>query len=103
MDAICFVLGLSAKSLRGDNLKDLIWGPSSGDHSAAKAAKTASVALVYTCDDGEVEGVEAGGELVFKRRITSGGSSVFEVDGAGASAEEYRKALERINVFTEVH
>jgi hypothetical protein len=51
---------------------------------------------------GEVEGVPGDSEIVFMRRITSSGASVYSVDGADMSADDYRKSLERINVFTEV-
>lgn len=129
MDAICFVLGLSAKSLRGERLSDLIWSPSAGDRSAARAAKSASVSLVYVDtrrrtggkakagrssgagaagagggdaadSDGDDDGEEET-ETVFTRRITSSGTSQYSVDGGDVTADEYKAALEAIHVYTE--
>lgn len=123
MDAICFVLGLDAKSLRGERNSDLIWSPSAGDRSAARAAKSAYVSLVYVSsrrrssgkgkagagaggaggagddasDEHEAEEVES----VFTRRITASGSSHYSVDGGDVSYEEYKASLEAIHVYTD--
>lgn len=124
MDAICFVLGLSAKSLRGERISDLIWSPSAGDRSAARAAKSAYVSLVYVsnlrrssskgkagagaggagaddADDDEADGEAEEVESVFTRRITASGSSHYSVDGGDVSYDEYKAALEAINVYTD--
>jgi hypothetical protein len=55
MDAICFVFGVSAKHLRGEKLKDLIWHVVGGDSAVKQPApKTASVSVVYAPDEDEV-------------------------------------------------
>ena len=99
-DAICFVLGLSAKALRGDTLKDLVHSRpgGAGRGGGAAAAKSASVSLVFVPSEGE-----SLDERVFSRRISlaGGGSSTYSVDGRDVSAADYRKALEDINIFTE--
>ena len=94
------MLGLGARSLRGESLKDLIH-TRKGDAAGSVPAKSASVALVYTLDEGEAPGAAAGDDLVFARRITAAGASAYSVDGVDVSATKYKAALERINVFTE--
>lgn len=93
MDAISFVLGLSARALRGEKLADLVWTGGAG-----AAAKTASVALHYVVDAGEVDGFDEGDELVFSRHISASGSSSYRVNGEDVTAEAYAEALESINV-----
>ena len=97
------MLGLGARSLRGESLKDLIHTRKVGTADAAGGAqaKVASVSLIYTLDAGEVPGAAAGDELVFARRITIGGASAYSVDGIDMTAAKYKASLERINVYTE--
>ena len=85
--AICFVLGLGARSLRGESLKDLIHARKA---AGGAPAKTASVSLVYVADEGEVDGEAAGGELVFSRRISASGASTYSVDGVDCAAPKYK-------------
>lgn len=100
MDAICFVVGLSAKDLRrADKLQQLVSG-AGGELGAAPAPKTASVTLVYVVDADEIDGYEAGEEVTFQRTITAAGSSIYRVNGAEVSAKDYTDALDSINVRT---
>ena len=46
MDAISFVLGIKARDLRGTQLKDLVYGASTG-----KTAQRASVSAIFLDDD----------------------------------------------------
>ena len=85
--AICFVLGLGARSLRGESLKDLIHARKA---AGGTPAKTASVSLVYVADEGEIDGEAAGGELVFTRRIAASGASTYSVDGVDCAAPKYK-------------
>jgi structural maintenance of chromosome 1 len=94
MDAICFVVGLSARMIRGEKLKDLIYS------SSAKSAKSAYVSMIYIVDENEVEGVAGGTELVFTRAITSAGSNVYKLNNQEVSFEAYSARLEEINIVT---
>lgn len=93
MDAICFVVGLNAKTLRGDKLKDLVCSlpPAAG----GPAPRTASVTLVYVCTASD-EGRPLGQKMSFSRAITAAGSSVYRLDGAETDQEAYLAALEGI-------
>lgn len=102
MDAICFVFGVSAKHLRGDKLKDLVWrvaGKAGG--AAARAAKSASVTVVYVTDEGEVAGRPRGAEVRFSRVVTPAGASQYRIDGKEQSWDAYSAALEAINIVTK--
>ena len=96
MDAICFVVGLSARSLRGDKLLDLVFG-----NANEKRAKTASVTLHYITSADEVEGCDEGDEMLFTRSITSAGASVYKVNNKEVSFETYTEALASINLITK--
>ena len=101
MDAICFVFGVSAKHLRGDKLKDLVWrvaGKAGG--AAARAAKSASVTVVYVTDEGEVAGRPRGAEVRFSRVVTPAGASQYRIDGKEQSWDAYSAALEAIKRAT---
>lgn len=93
MDAICFVVGLSARQLRGDKLRDLVFGSDS-----RSGPKTASVTLVYLPDEGEVEGYDEGEEMRFTRSITASGSCGYRLNGEEMSADEYATSLAAINI-----
>lgn len=101
LDAICFVCGVTARQLRGDKLKDLIWqvvGREGG--TAGGAGKSASVTLVYVPDDGEMEGHEGGSEVAFTRTISASGASGYRIGGASMDFEAYSRTLESINIVT---
>lgn len=101
MDAICFVFGVSAKHLRGEKLKDLIWRVSSKGGAAARAAKSATVTVVYVTSADELEGHAAGDEVSFSRTVSSTGTSTYRLDGSEVSFDAYSKALEAINIVTK--
>jgi hypothetical protein len=90
MDAVSFVMGLSARALRGKSLADLIW--------SGGTAKSATVTLVYVVDDGEVEGLAAGDELTFARHVVASGSSSYRFNGREVTADAYAAHLEAIHV-----
>lgn len=102
LDAICFVCGVTARQLRGEKLRDLVWRVVGRDGAVAGAqGATASVTLVYVTDDGEMDGVPGGTEVRFSRSITVAGTSVYRLDaGPEVSWDVYRGRLEEINVVT---
>jgi chromosome segregation ATPase len=96
MDAICFVVGLSARSLRGEKMRDLVFSGAEG-----KIPKTASVTLSYITDADEVEGYKQGEKMEFSRTINPAGSSIYRLNGEELTADEYAEALASINVITK--
>ncbi|CAK0857256.1 unnamed protein product [Prorocentrum cordatum] len=96
MDAISFVLGVQARVLRSEKLRDLIYRREGEDPK--KNQRTASVDLAYVDD-------AAGGEgetLVFSRAITKSGEARFFVCGQAVTQAEYLKRLEGINILSKV-
>ena len=97
MDAISFVLGLQARHLRGNTLKDLVFrveGASSGPESA-------SVSLIYAVDAGELPGRAAGSEIIFTRQISPAGVSTYKLDGKEVAHAVYDAQLQDIGVLTK--
>merc|ERR1712113_14155 len=98
MDAISFVLGVQARVLRSEKLRDLVYRTEGEDPK--KNDRTASVELTYIED-----GSEDGGEpftLVFKRLIMKAGEARFQVNGEQISQADYHKRLEGINILSKV-
>ena len=98
MDAISFVLAISTKYLRSQNLQDLVYHSEDNE----KSASTCSVALFYQTDavDHELtESVEAGVEIEFFRRVNANGSSQYKVNGQQISCEAYIRKLADLNIL----
>ncbi|KAA0161340.1 hypothetical protein FNF28_05088 [Cafeteria roenbergensis] len=112
MDAICFVLGLSAKHMRGSALTDLIYNNSavaaSGDADSSGregGEDRAVVRMVYVVgeeDEPQVAGgVSPGEELVFSRSVTRSGGGEFRVQGRVVTAAQYKRTLRSVNIDTD--
>eukprot|EP00968_Pinguiococcus_pyrenoidosus_P005097 scaffold330_cov246-Pinguiococcus_pyrenoidosus.AAC.5 len=93
MEAISFAVGTSARKLRSDKLKNVIFH---GEEDAMP--KRAMVKLVYRLDEDESEEQE---EVHFSRSITASGKSTYQVDGKTVSFEEYERQLGSIGVLTD--
>eukprot|EP00929_Paragymnodinium_shiwhaense_P119263 TRINITY_DN91146_c0_g1_i1.p1 TRINITY_DN91146_c0_g1~~TRINITY_DN91146_c0_g1_i1.p1 ORF type:complete len:1300 (-),score=434.67 TRINITY_DN91146_c0_g1_i1:105-4004(-) len=95
MDAISFCLGIRAKHLRGDRLKDLVYKREEED--VASNTRTASVTLVFRTSRGE--------ELHFERNITSQGTGQYRVGTAGkvktVNYDDFLSALEEQEVHVK--
>jgi structural maintenance of chromosome 1 len=93
MDAVCFVLGVQAPSLRGTQLRDLVYRATTDGASAAD--DSCSVALVLSGpEDGDVE---------FKRSIVAkkdSAASVYRINGKKVKAEAYEERLKEFNILT---
>ena len=87
IDAMCFALGMTLKTLRTKNLKDLIYKPSS--ESSLSQKKTCFVELVFT---------EGDTELSFKRSVMSNGANQFLFNGSKVSQDDYITQLESRNI-----
>jgi structural maintenance of chromosome 1 len=111
MDAVCFVLGLSAKHMRGGSLTDMIYNNASGAHAsgsgttsaaATDAPTEATVRMVYVVgeyDDPHVPGgCSPGEELEFSRTVSTSGSSEFRVGGRAVTAAQYKTVLKSLNI-----
>jgi len=96
MDAISFVLGVQARQLRSERLRDLVYRTEKEDPK--KNQRIASVELIYKDDD------EEGGEstLAFKRLILKTGEARFQVNGETMSQADYDKRLRGINILSKV-
>ncbi|KAF4094287.1 hypothetical protein AMELA_G00011810 [Ameiurus melas] len=88
MDALGFVMGERASSLRVKQTKDLIHGA----HVSKPVSRTASVTMRFCDDDDE--------ETVFSRTI-SGDSSEYRVNGRQVTLARYTGELEKIGVVTK--
>lgn len=86
MDAISFVLGEKATSLRVKKLGDLIHGAPVGK----PVSNRCSVTLNYKEDDGRMRS--------FTRSVTNAGSE-FRVDGKVVSVQQYNHEMESIQIF----
>mmetsp|Transcript_78339 Transcript_78339/g.229596 ORF Transcript_78339/g.229596 Transcript_78339/m.229596 type:complete len:1236 (+) Transcript_78339:77-3784(+) len=96
MDAISFVLGVQARVLRSEKLRDLVYRKEGEDPK--KNQRTASVELTFV-GEGEVEDEEA--KLVFRRMIMRTGEARFQVNGETISQADYHKRLEAINILSK--
>ncbi|WKY07639.1 hypothetical protein Q1695_007251 [Nippostrongylus brasiliensis] len=86
MDAISFVLGEKATSLRVKKLGDLIHGAPIGK----PVSNRCSVTLNYRDNDGRMK--------CFTRSVTGAGSE-FRVDGKVVSVQQYNHEMESIQIF----
>ncbi len=79
IDAVRWVMGeLSAKTLRGDNMADVVFNGS----SARKPVGTAAVELVFDNSDGKIGGPYASyGEIACKRQVSRDGQSAYFING----------------------
>jgi structural maintenance of chromosome 1 len=107
MDALSFVLGVQAKQLRSEKLRDLIYRKEG--ENPKENQRTASVELTYIGSDIGEEGcditsaINAGADtLVFKRLILRQGEARFQVNGEIVSQADYHKRLESINILSKV-
>jgi structural maintenance of chromosome 1 len=115
MDAISFVLGIKSSHLRSSHLRDLVYrgrvlktsvinedgsatvNGAGGDANGASHEKergdpkAAWVLAVYEDDAGE--------EQLWKRIITSSGSSEYRINNKVVSAQQYNDALESENIL----
>uniref|UniRef100_A0A8C5FVX0 SMC hinge domain-containing protein n=1 Tax=Gadus morhua TaxID=8049 RepID=A0A8C5FVX0_GADMO len=89
MDALGFVLGERASSLRVKQTKDLVHGA----HTGKPVPGPAGVSMTY-CGDHDEE------ERVYYRKI-SGNSSEYYVNGEHVTLANYKKDLESIGVVTK--
>jgi len=98
MDAISFVLGVQAKVLRSEKLRDLVYRKEG--ENPKENERTGSVELTYVGDDSEA-GAE-GATLVFRRLILRSGEARFQVNDQTMSQADYNKTLESINILSKV-
>lgn len=103
MDAICFVLGVKAKSLRGDSLDQLIYHSSKlktkGEDTPKRVTGKASVTLVMSKRGGKEE-------LFFRRSIKSSEKAVkssYSFNNKDISFEDYEEKLKEIGVLVRAH
>src|SRR5215467_5853180 len=79
IDAVRWVMGeLSAKTLRGDNMADVVFNGS----TARKPVGTAAVELVFDNGDGKIGGAYASySEISLKRQVARDGTSAYFING----------------------
>ena len=79
IDAVRWVMGeLSAKTLRGDNMADVVFNGS----TARKPVGTAAVELVFDNSDGKIGGPYSSyGEISCKRQVSRDGQSAYFING----------------------
>uniref|UniRef100_A0A915EHG8 Structural maintenance of chromosomes protein n=1 Tax=Ditylenchus dipsaci TaxID=166011 RepID=A0A915EHG8_9BILA len=88
MDAISFVLGEKSNNLRVRKLGDLIHGASVNDAKSKKC----NVTMSYLLDDDKTT-------KTFSRSVVSSTAGEFKIDNVLVSQNQYRAALEEINIF----
>ncbi|XP_076878249.1 structural maintenance of chromosomes protein 1B [Brachyhypopomus gauderio] len=88
MDALGFVMGERASSLRVKHTRDLIHGA----HVGKPVSNTASVTMMFRNDDGE--------DMSYSRTI-SGESSEYRVNGRQVSLATYTRELEKIGIVVK--
>ncbi|HUO20389.1 MAG TPA: chromosome segregation protein SMC [Steroidobacteraceae bacterium] len=79
IDAVRWVMGeLSARTLRGDNMADVVFNGS----TARKPVGSAAVELVFDNSDGKIGGPYASyGEIACKRQVSRDGQSAYFING----------------------
>ncbi|CAI4222154.1 unnamed protein product [Auanema sp. JU1783] len=87
MDAICFVLGEKATSLRVKKLSDLIHGAPVGKPVAAKC----SVTMAYEHDNGK--------RTLFTRIVTNRAGNEYRIDDKSVTVQQYNSEMESIQIF----
>lgn len=104
MDAVCFVLGLPARYMRGKQLKDLIHDPAAErdpDAPSPARPRRASVKAVYLLDDAEVDrlGLAPGTrELEFTRTVSADGTSSYRLDNDPVGLEKFNSTLDALGI-----
>lgn len=118
MDAICFVLGVNAKNIRADKLKDLVFkvegkpgkvsneaAPSlrsgANAHLALLQVNEASVTMHYVLTAGEIENYTEDTVLEFMRTVTAKGTSEYFIQGNKLDAKDYSTALAELRIDTK--
>jgi len=100
MDAISFVLGVQARQLRSERLRDLVYRREGEDPKTNQ--RSAAVELTYVADDAGEPQIGCPGTLVFKRTILRGGEARFYVNDHSVTQAAYHKELESINILSKV-
>ena len=98
MDAFSFVLAISSKYLRSQNLQELVYSNENEDYSV----NTCSVSLFYIADQADHElneEVADGEEIEFFRRVNANGSSQYKINGRQVSSENYINKLSSFNIL----
>lgn len=106
MDAICFVLGLPAKYLRGKQLRDLIHDPAAerdGDGPAPDVPRPrrAWVKAIYTLDAREAAVLDlppSTTSIEFMRTVASDGACTYRLRGDPVPLERYNDTLDKLGV-----
>lgn len=96
MDAISFVFGINAASLRSSQLRDLIYR-NSNDKNPRKLKCIVTLVYKNTNDDDDDED----DEIRFTRSILPSGVGEYSVNGIVKSRKEYEVALEQIGVYVQ--
>lgn len=108
MDAICFVLGLPAKYLRGKQLKDLIHDPNAEREESERGGalldrpRRAVVRAVYILDDDEREVLELAddvAQLELARTVNSDGAASYKLNGDSVTLEKYNSTLDALGII----
>jgi structural maintenance of chromosome 1 len=97
MDAISFVLGVRARHLRSNELKDLIFKVDGEPAGRLRACVT----LVYEVSEDEVEGMEEGSELLFTRLVSPSGIGSYRINNREATWDDYDKKLRAIGILVK--
>mmetsp|Transcript_81832 Transcript_81832/g.227946 ORF Transcript_81832/g.227946 Transcript_81832/m.227946 type:complete len:1243 (-) Transcript_81832:110-3838(-) len=106
MDAISFVLGVQARVLRSEKLRDLVYRKEGEDPKGNQ--RTAMVELTYHSEATEGEGApgsaaaEGPSVLVFRRSILRGGEARFQINDETVPQADYQSRLESINILSKV-
>ena len=98
MDAISFVLAISTKYLRSQNLQELIYNNENDEYGV----NTCNVSLFYLTDESDHElneKVNSGEEIEFFRRVNANGSSQYKVNGKQVTCESYIQKLSEFNIL----
>lgn len=98
MDAISFVLAISTKYLRSQNLQELVYH----NEDTNQGGRTCSVSLFYKTDESDHERnkeTDPDQEIEFFRRVNANGSSQFKINGRQITSENYIKKLAEFNIL----
>ena len=98
MDAISFVLAISTKYLRSQNLQELVYH----NEETNQGGRTCSVSLFYKTDESDHERnkeTDPDQEIEFFRRVNANGSSQFKINGRQITSENYIKKLAEFNIL----
>ena len=99
MDAISFVFGINAATLRSSQLRDLIYR-NSNDVIPRKLKCIVTLVYKNTNEEGDDDDDESG-EIRFTRSILPSGVGEYSVNGIVKSRKEYEVALEQIGVYVQ--